>query len=49
MKLIKILLSVSVAAGAMSLMSCGCCTGEDPVPPLRPLPPMKEIPIHYGK
>jgi len=35
---------------ALSFSSCGCCTGEASPPPLKPLPPFKEIPvIHSGK
>lgn len=49
-KLIKVLAIVGVAATALGLSSCGCCTGEAKVPPLRPLPQFKELPtITYGK
>ena len=49
-KLIKLIASAGVAAAALGLSSCGCCTGEAKPPPLRPLPEFKELPsIHYGK
>lgn len=40
----QLTLAVAVAAGALNLTSCsrGCCTGEDPVPPLRPAPHFDE-------
>lgn len=50
--LIRIAMVVAVAAGGLGLSSCGCCTGEEPVPPLRPLPqfPTEAAPvIDYGK
>ncbi len=37
MKLLKIVTLLALAAGSVTLTSCGCCTGEEPVPPLRPL------------
>lgn len=43
MKLLKISLLGLVAMGSLFLTSCGCCTGEAPAPPLRPLPPMSPI------
>ena len=40
--ILQLTMATAVAAGALSLNSCSksdsCCTGEDPVPPLRPLP-----------
>ncbi|MDA0766340.1 MAG: hypothetical protein O3A87_01335 [Verrucomicrobia bacterium] len=46
-RIITILALAIVAAG---LSSCGCCSGEAPAPPLRPLPQFSEIPqVHYGK
>lgn len=36
-----------VSVGAVSicfLSSCGCCTGEDPAPKLRPLPKFNDLP-----
>jgi len=44
MKLIKVISLAAFAVGSFGLSSCGCCTGEAPVPPLRPLPVFKEIP-----
>lgn len=37
---LQITMAAAVAVGALGLTSCsnGCCTGEDPVPGLRPLP-----------
>ena len=37
---LQITMAAAVAAGALGLTSCSnnCCTGEDPVPGLRPLP-----------
>jgi hypothetical protein len=49
-KLIKLMAFAGVAAAALGLTSCGCCTGEAEPPPLRPLPQFNELPtIHYGK
>ncbi len=45
MKLVfQITMAVALAAGALNLTSCskGCCTGEDPVPGLRPFPNFNE-------
>jgi hypothetical protein len=44
MSIIKILSLASFGLGSLFLNSCGCCTGEEPVPPLRPIPPMQELP-----
>ena len=49
MKFIKVLALSAFALGSLGLASCGCCTGEEPVPPLRPLPEVKEIPVTYKK
>lgn len=51
MKLIKIISILAVAAGSYALSSCtpGCCTGEDSVPPLRPLPDFKPLDVDYSK
>lgn len=51
MRLIKIISLLAIAAGSYSLTSCtpGCCTGEDPVPPLRPLPDFKALEVDYSK
>jgi len=43
MKFIKILALGAFALGSLGLASCGCSTGEEPVPPLRRLPKMNEI------
>jgi hypothetical protein len=45
MKFLKLLSLAAFAAGSLGLSSCGCCTGEEPVPALRPLPAFKEIPV----
>jgi hypothetical protein len=49
MKFVKVLALGAFALGSLGLSSCGCCTGEEPVPPLRPLPVMNEIPVTYEK
>jgi len=51
MRIIKIISLLAVAAGAISLSSCGsgCCTGEEPVPPLRPLPNFAPLGVDYSK
>ena len=49
MKLVKLLALVAFSAGSLGLSSCGCCTGEAPVPPLRPLPQMKDVVVDYAK
>jgi len=43
MKTFKILTLLAIAAGSITLTSCGCHTGEEEVPPLRPLPNFKPI------
>ncbi|MEJ6568101.1 MAG: hypothetical protein QNL80_04490 [Akkermansiaceae bacterium] len=43
MKLLKVLSLLAFSVGSLGLSSCGCCTGEAPVPSLRPLPKLKEI------
>ena len=53
-KIIHILAIASVALVGAGLTSCGCCSGEAEVPPLRPLPQFKEIPqvevqVNYDK
>ncbi len=49
-KFIQLIALAGVAVTAMALTSCGCCSGEAPAPPLRPLPEFKELPtIDYGK
>jgi hypothetical protein len=52
MKLFKILTLLAVAAGSSLITSCGCCTGEEAVPPLRPLPyfkPIVPMEVDYSK
>lgn len=44
MNTIKLLAVSAFALGSLFLTSCGCCTGEEPNPPLRPIPPMQELP-----
>jgi hypothetical protein len=44
MKTLKILSLTAFALGSFFLTSCGCCTGEEPVPPLRPVPVMQDLP-----
>lgn len=46
----RIISTLALASIAIGLTSCGCCSGEAPVPPLRALPKFQEIPqVHYGK
>ncbi|MDB4382795.1 hypothetical protein OAF41_00945 [bacterium] len=45
MKFVKFTSLVAFAAGSLGLSSCGCCTGEEPVPALRPLPVFKDVPV----
>ncbi|MGJ8698198.1 MAG: hypothetical protein ACSHYF_17895 [Verrucomicrobiaceae bacterium] len=49
MKLFKLISLAAFSVASLGLSSCGCCTGEAPVPPLRPLPVLKEIPVDYAK
>lgn len=52
MKTLKILTLLAAAAGSIALTSCGCCTGEEAVPPLRPLQtfkPIQVIEVDYSK
>ena len=57
MKLFKIIAIMITAVGGIALSSCGCCTGEERPPELRPLPQFRnvpvevpvEVPIHYAK
>jgi len=49
MKTFKILTLLAVAAGSSLITSCGCCTGEEEVPPLRPLPNFRPIQVDYSK
>ncbi len=49
MKSIKILALGAFALGSLALSSCGCCTGEEPVPPLRPLGGEQPTQVIYSK
>ncbi len=49
MKLFKILAMMITAIGGIALSSCGCCTGEERPPELRPLPQFKNVTIDYAK
>lgn len=55
MKLFKVLTLLAVATGSSFITSCACNTGEEAVPPLRPLPyfkpivPTEVIEVDYSK
>jgi hypothetical protein len=52
MKALKILVMLATVAGGVSLSSCGCCTGEERPPKLRPLPQFNDVPtpaVEYAK
>lgn len=49
MKIFKFVTLLAVAAGSCIITSCGCCTGEEEVPPLRPLPNFAPIQVDYSK
>ncbi|BDS05186.1 hypothetical protein NT6N_02260 [Oceaniferula spumae] len=52
MKALRILVMLATVAGGVALSSCGCCTGEERPPGLRPLPQFRDIPtptIDYAK
>jgi len=53
MKLFKILIILATAVSGIALSSCGCCTGEERPPSLRPLPHFRDLPapqaIDYAK
>lgn len=52
MKTFRILALLSTIAGAAVLSSCGCCTGEERPPKLRPLPKFNDVPaptVDYAK
>ena len=44
MNLFKLFIIPVAAVSFCVLSSCGCCTGEDPAPKLRPLPTFKDLP-----
>ncbi len=52
MKALKILVMLGTVVGATALSSCGCCTGEERPPKLRPLPQFNDVPtptVEYAK
>ena len=53
MRIFKIVTLLAVAAGSLTITSCGgCCTGEEEVPPLRPLPNFNGVnpgQVNYSK
>ena len=50
MKALRILAILSTVAGAAILSSCGCATGEERPPELRPLPVFRDVPaVDYAK
>lgn len=52
MKTLRILAIFAAAVGSVALSSCGCCTGEERPPELRPLPQFQNVPaptVDYAK
>jgi len=53
MKLFRLFVMLSTIAGGVALSSCGCCTGEEKPPGLRPLTPFNDVPtpapVEYAK
>jgi len=49
MKFIKVLALALFAAGSLGLSSCGCCTGEEPIPALPSLGGSPAGPVIYQK
>ena len=45
MKFVKLLAVASFAFASLGLSSCGCCSGEAPIPSLRRLPSFKDIEV----
>ena len=45
MKFFKFIALSAFAIGSLGLSSCGCATGEEAVPSLKPLPKFKELPV----
>ena len=45
MKFVKFFAFASFAVASLGLSSCGCCSGEAPLPSLRRLPSFKDIPV----
>ena len=51
-KILVLMVTIGCALGGSLLTSCtgGCCTGQEPVPPLRPAPVFEPIgSVHYAK
>ena len=44
MNVYKIMILPIAAFSVFALSSCGCCTGEEPVPKLRALPAFNDVP-----
>jgi len=44
MKTPQILLILTTIVGSFVISSCGCCTGEERPPSLRPLPEFNNVP-----
>ncbi len=44
MNMSKFFVMPLLALGAVALSSCGCCSGEDAVPKLKPLPKFAPLP-----
>ncbi|MGB0993712.1 MAG: hypothetical protein ACPG32_14745 [Akkermansiaceae bacterium] len=51
MKAFKVLALLATAIGGIAVSSCGCCTGEERPPELRPLPTFRDVPgeVEYAK
>ena len=52
MKALKIIALLSTVIGGVALSSCGCATGEELPPKLRPLPQFNDVPaptVDYAK
>jgi len=51
MRIFKIVTLLAATAGILASTSCtpGCCTGEEAVPPLRPLPNFNPVEVNYVK
>jgi len=44
MKILKFIPMLATIAGGLAISSCGCCTGEERAPKLRPLPQFNNVP-----
>jgi len=49
MKTLRIIAMLATAVGGVALSSCGCCTGEERPPELRPLPQFQSVNVDYAK